>query len=514
MIAGPYICSLSEGNISIAEKSHIVVTNIQQLSINTEKWLDQFKDSFFDMVIVDEGHHSAAVSWKRVFSKFKNAKIVNLTATPFRSDRQDLPGELIYRYSFKSASVKGYIKKLKAIYTAPGELTTFTAKGETKTYTLKEVLKMKEEKWFSRGIALSEPCNISIVDNSLEKLDKLRLSGTKHQIIAVACSIRHAQQVKGLYEERGVSAEVIHSKMSEDQKEKVIRDLTNGTLDCIVQVQMLGEGFDHPKLSIAAIFNPFRSLAPYIQFIGRILRVIVQNDPYHPDNYGYIVTHVGLNLDEQLKRFKDFENDDKAFWEEVLGGKEPEPPRDVLEGKARLKLGEEMVVSHEIIESLFEEDFPPIEDQDIIAELESKLKNLGLDPSLAKKFYQESKKNENNISKPASSFPVSPQRKWVVAKRRLNEEAKRTASLVLNNCGLERYGMEVPYKYKIGTSAKGNYVAILELVTNRLYKFIGRKKARDKWTLEEFQKATNELPNILKALVREIKKAQSVRKDE
>ena len=56
-----------------------------------------------------------------------------------------------------------------------------------------------------------------------------------------------------------------------------MRDLRSGVLDCIVQVQMLGEGFDHPKLSVAAIFRPFRSLAPYIQFVGRILRVVVQN---------------------------------------------------------------------------------------------------------------------------------------------------------------------------------------------------------------------------------------------
>lgn len=66
--------------------------------------------------------------------------------------------------------------------------------------------------------------------------------------------------------------------------------LRNGSLDCIIQVQMLGEGFDHPKLSVAAIFRPFRSLAPYIQFVGRIMRVIVQNDPTHPDNIGRRLT--------------------------------------------------------------------------------------------------------------------------------------------------------------------------------------------------------------------------------
>ena len=58
-----------------------------------------------------------------------------------------------------------------------------------------------------------------------------------------------------------------------------LASLRNGTLDCIIQVQMLGEGFDHPKLSVAAIFRPFRTLAPYIQFVGRIMRVVVQNDP-------------------------------------------------------------------------------------------------------------------------------------------------------------------------------------------------------------------------------------------
>lgn len=512
MVAGPYVCSLSEGNVSISENSHIVVTNIQQLATNTEKWLNQFKENFFDMVVVDEGHHSAANSWKKVFEKFPNAKVINLTATPFRSDRQDLPGELIYRYSFKSASIKGYIKKLTASYVAPAEL-TFTAKGEEKTYTLEQVLKMKEETWFSRGIALSQPCNISIVENSLEKLEKLRLSGTKHQIIAVACSIRHAQQIRSLYSERGYNAEVIHSKMEEDEKAKVIRDLTSGILDCIVQVQMLGEGFDHPKLSVAAIFNPFRSLAPYIQFVGRILRVIVQNDPTHPDNYGYIVTHLGLNLDEQLKRFKEFENDDQAFWEEVTGGTEPEPPHEVTEGTARRRFGEEMVVSREIIDSVFEEDFSTMEDKDIIAELESKLKNLGLDPKLAKKVYEESQKIPDYSMRRtpnAQPFSILPQRQWAEAKKRLNEEAKRTAKLVLNNCDLEMQGMEIPYKYKLGATARGNFVAVLQLVNDRVNKLIGDDKEREQWKLEEFQKAMDELPKILNSLVREIKKAQSV----
>jgi DNA repair protein RadD len=512
MIAGPYVCTLDTGNLSVCEQSHIVVTNIHQLATNADKWLNQFPDDFFDLIIVDEAHHGAASSWKQVFARFPNAKVVNLTATPFRSDRQELEGDLIYRYPFKSASIKGYIKKLKASYVAPSEL-TFTVEGTARTFSLDEVLEMKEEEWFSRGVALSDPCNVSIVDNSLEKLEQLRLSGTKHQIIAVACSINHGQKIRSLYEERGYRAEIIHSKLDDEKKENVIRDLKNGTLDCIVQVQMLGEGFDHPKLSVAAIFRPFRSLAPYIQFVGRILRVVVQNDANHPDNYGHIVTHVGLNLDEQLKRFKQFENDDQAFWQEVTGGTDPEPPREVTDGEARMKLREEMVVNSEIVDRVFEEEFTTAEDADIIADLERKLESLGLDAALAKDVVKKSVSSRPAVAeaKSAEPFAIVPMKRWQEAKKRLNEEAKRTATLLLNRCELNHGGVDIPRKLKPEINAKTNFIAALQMVNEEVAERFGKGRTRAQWCTEELILATSTLSSILDDLTRQIKKLQDVK---
>ncbi len=512
MANGPYVCTLDSGNVSVCEKSHIVLTNIQQLAMNVDKWLTRFPPDFFDMIVVDEAHHGAAASWKRVFEKFPNAKVINLTATPFRSDRQELEGELIFRYPFKSASIKGYIKKLRASYVAPSEL-SFTVDGDQRTFTLNEVLAMKEEEWFSRGVALSDACNVSIVDNSLEKLEQLRQSGTKHQLIGVACSINHAQRIRSLYQERGYEAAIIHSKQEPDEQEAVMRDLRNGVLDCIIQVQMLGEGFDHPKLSVAAVFRPFRSLSPYIQFVGRILRVIVQNDPTHPDNYGHIVTHVGLNLDEQLKSFKQFENDDQKFWEEVTGGKEPEPPREVAAGETRMKLHEDMVVNSEIVDRLFEEDFSTTEDKDILEDLEKKLEALGLDATLAPQILQNSRNRQGGprVTAAAQPFSVVPARQWKEAKTRLNEEAKRTAKLLLNRTGLKPEGIELPYKLKPGIGAKNNFIAAFQMVNEGVMKRVGNRKKRQEWTTEEFAAAAALLPEILNALVREVKKLQDAK---
>ena len=39
--------------------------------------------------------------------------------------------------------------------------------------------------------------------------------------------------------------------MPEEDREVVLNALRDNRLDCIVQEQMLGEGFDHPRLSVA-----------------------------------------------------------------------------------------------------------------------------------------------------------------------------------------------------------------------------------------------------------------------
>ena len=491
MSHGPYVCTLDTGNLSVCEKSHIVVTNIQQFGTDAEKWLNRFPQDFFDLIIVDEAHHGAATSWQRVFERFPEAKVANLTATPFRSDRQELDGDLVFRYPFKSASLKGYVKKVKASYTAPTEL-TFTMEGEERVFTLDEVLEMKEEDWFSRGVALSTPCNVSIVDNSLEKLEQLRLTGTKHQLIGVACSINHARQVRSLYRERGYEAGIVHSNPQRPQDEQandeVMRDLYNGVLDCVIQVQMLGEGFDHPKLSVAAIFRPFRTLAPYIQFVGRILRVVVQNDPHHPDNYGHIVTHVGMNLDELLKKFQMFENDDQRFWEEVTGGVEPDPPKEVLDGSTRMKLQEDMVVSNEIVEQLFEEDFLTAEDSEILQDLERKLEALGLDPRLAEQVVQKSKSTlmSPSVTPAAQPFSKLPAKQWQEARKRLDEEARRTSKILLNRVELRPEGIEIPRKLRPEIGATNNSIAALMMVNIAVGSTVEDGRKRPEWSLEEF----------------------------
>jgi DNA repair protein RadD len=369
-------------------------------------------------------------------------------------------------------------------------------------------LKLKEELWFSRGVALSPECNKHIVDNSLQKLEELRQTGTQHQLIAVACSINHGKDIRSLYQARSYKADIIHSNQEAGEQEAILQNLKNGTLDCVIQVQMLGEGFDHPKLSVAAIFRPFRSLAPYIQFVGRIMRVIVQNNPAHPDNVGHIVTHLGMNLDQRLKEFKQFENDDQAFWEKVIGGEEPELPTSVRDGSARLMPEDRnVVVSSEVVEALWEEDFNSLEDSHIIEEVRSKLEALGLDPNQAAEIVRKSRPGGIVRKKAAEPFAVQPQQQWEETKKRLYEKVSYHAKILLNNAGLQMPGTELAYKYtKLGVSGQNNFSCAVIMINREVKKILG--KERDECSTEELQAATSKLDDVLKKLVRQIKKVQ------
>lgn len=504
MTAGPFLAVLDEhANPHDCDRSHIVLTNVQQLNASIDGWLSKFDDDYFALIVVDEGHHSAADSWQKVLKKFGSAKIVHLTATPFRTDRKEVPGTPVYRYSFKRAMLRGYIKQLQAVYVAPDEI-YFTYRGDTHHHTLDEVLHLKEEAWFSRGVAASPECNSHIVDASLERLEHLRQSGTRHQLIAVAMSVDHARDIRSLYAERGYEAAVIHSKMSDDDQGTVIQQLRSGLLDCIIQVQMLGEGFDHPHLSVAAIFRPFRSLAPYIQFVGRIMRVIAQNDSHHPDNYGFIISHVGMNVDSLLEDFRKLDREDQEFLQQLLAGMEPEPPREVLEGNARLRFRPEMVVQNEIVKSFLEEEFIDSEDEALLTELLRQAEALGFDAEAVQSAARRACEGRRVVAA-AEPFSVSPQRQRREAQRRLNEKVKHVAKIVLNRTQLQFAGRELSFRFFPRAVMGPNFAAAVQILNNELDKALGIAAGqRGKVPVETLTKGLEILPEIAERVARRI----------
>ena len=501
--SGPFAALVDgpKANIDDCVNSHIVVANIQQLASGADRWLSQFPHDFFDLIIIDEGHHVAAESWQKVVRAFPQARFVSLTATPFRADNRDLLGELIYRYPFARAMLNGYIKHIVSASAHPAEI-TFNARGESDTYTLEEILELKEEAWFRRGVALSDDCNRHIAEKAAEKLQSLRAAtGFPHQIAASAMSIDHADQVRAIFQEMGLQAETIHSNLAEDRKVAVLAKLRNNQIDAIVQVAMLGEGFDHPPLSVAAIFRPYRSLSPYIQFVGRVMRTIDLNDPNSPNNQGFVVSHVGLNNEEKWDEFRDLDTQDQQIVRGWARGEESDSSgqRQGQNSEQFAHRFDDPVAQDERLSHFLNRSFLDPNDDRVIEEmLDAKgtggfsFRELGITADALRAQLAHRREHEE---KPADAVPIQPQVRRQTLRTRLDSRSKSIHQRILADLGLARAGFDIRRSIK-GTRGN-NADALYALLNREINNFAGQgKSSREKWTIDQLQTAYDSLDEI------------------
>ena len=309
----------NRGDLAAAD---VVITNIQQLQGTGNRWLITLPNDFFDLILVDEGHHNVAESWNLLRQRFPTARIVSFSATPVRADGQLMAGRIIYSFPIFRAIQEGYVKRLKAVVLNPRTLRYVREEnGQEIEVPLEEVVRLGEEDAdFRRSIVSSRETLATIVDASIRELEKMRTATAdrRHKIIASALNFRHCAQIVEAYRARGLHADYIHSREDARANEGVLRKLENHELDAVVQVRMLGEGFDHPYLSVAAVCSVFRSLAPFAQFVGRIMRVIDRANAASPHNRGTVVFHAGANIARRWADFQVFSEADQEFFDRLL----------------------------------------------------------------------------------------------------------------------------------------------------------------------------------------------------
>jgi DNA-binding transcriptional MerR regulator len=66
------------------------------------------------------------------------------------------------------------------------------------------------------------------------------------------------------------------------------------------------------------VFSIFANLSPFVQFVGRIMRVIEQNSPGHIQNQGSVVFHAGANIAGRWKDFQEYSEADQDFFDQLL----------------------------------------------------------------------------------------------------------------------------------------------------------------------------------------------------
>lgn len=295
--------------LSSLEQSHIIYSNIQQIQNDRGNALtNRVPPDFFDLIIVDEAHHAPAGSWVKALAYFEKAKKIFVTGTPFRGDNQDIPGTMIHETPLSEVMRDRYVKWLRK-ETVNAHSLFFTIPEEPgRQFSKDEVLRLKDKEWIERSVALSEECSMDVIDQSIRNLSALKQASPNvpHKILAVGCSISHAEDLHRWYEAKGLKAAILHSQMDQTDIDAAFLVVDNHACDVVISVNMLMEGYDHIYLTVLALFRPYRSLNAFAQIVGRVLRAIPASEitAFEIDNNAVVIYHQETGLDAMWSEFQ------------------------------------------------------------------------------------------------------------------------------------------------------------------------------------------------------------------
>lgn len=238
--------------------------------------LEELKKSF-SHVFFDEAHHIEANEWKQIKILFKDSKIVQFTATPYRNDKKPIEGKVVYNYSLARALKDECFSRISLI-------------------SVDERHPRKKDK--------------AIAEAAMAKLRQDREKGwTRHKMMVRTETAPNAEELFRNYKKWFPDEKIIavHSKTKE--KRKIIENIKKGKYDIVICVDMLKEGFDFPDFKIAAVHKLHKSLAVLLQFIGRFTRT--------QDGLGdasFIVNFAEENLSVELENLLQ----EGSGWEDVI----------------------------------------------------------------------------------------------------------------------------------------------------------------------------------------------------
>ena len=223
------------------------------------KGIEYWNYSAYDLMIVDEAHHSPAKSWETPIKEFPG-QVVGLTATPWRLSKVE-GFDHIWQYLHCGPDIvwltdNGHLCPLK-IKTPPSrETITGRGHGTGGDYSMSQTYDY-----------LNQHKHINI--HAIEWLLRHTGPDRNKKSIVFCLTVEHAHATAETLTQKGYPARAIDAKTPLGERRRIIADFKDGDLHCLCNVFIASEGFDLPTAEIVAMFRPTKSLAMYLQMLGR-----------------------------------------------------------------------------------------------------------------------------------------------------------------------------------------------------------------------------------------------------
>lgn len=246
----------SEASSAIYRPSHlkpdtqIVLSTIQAMAAS----LTNFDEREFGYIIVDEAHHAAAETYRKVIGYFKAKFILGLTATPERHDGQSLIEifqNSAHRLDLEDAIARKLLVPIRCVRVRTNvDLTNIRFNGvDYRSTDLGKYLFVP-----SRDQLIVE----TYINHALGK-----------RAVCFCIDVSHAERMAIEFNQRGVQAAYVSGRMGHNQRQEVLEAYHKGEIQVLCACDILNEGWDSPETEVLLMARPTLSKVVYVQQLGR-----------------------------------------------------------------------------------------------------------------------------------------------------------------------------------------------------------------------------------------------------
>lgn len=232
-------------------------------SFNSKKLYEKIEMDFYDFIIVDEFHHAAANSYKKLLNHFKPQILLGLTATPERMDGQDITKYFDGKIASEMRLTEAVNRKLLSPF---------------QYFCVSDTVDLTTLKWSRRGYDTSELENI--YTNNTRRSQQIVSSLYKYvsdiaevKGLGFCVGVAHSKYMAAYFNKRGIPSVALHGNSDKATRASAQEQLKKGEIQFIFVADLFNEGVDIPDVNTILFLRPTESLTIFLQQLGRGLRI-------------------------------------------------------------------------------------------------------------------------------------------------------------------------------------------------------------------------------------------------
>lgn len=241
-------------------------------TLHAKALYDALPHDYYDYIVVDEFHHAAAPTYRRLLDVFRPVVLLGLTATPERMDGKSILDDFDGRIAAEIRLPEAIDRKL---------LCPFQYFGVSDTVDLDAL------RWVRGGYDNTELSNLYTVNQVIAKRRVDHIIGSLDRYVTdigavkglgFCVSVAHAAFMAKQFNDHGIPSLCLSGASADEERRTAKKRLISGTLKFIFVVDLYNEGVDIPEINTILFLRPTQSLTIFLQQLGRGLRLAEGKD--------------------------------------------------------------------------------------------------------------------------------------------------------------------------------------------------------------------------------------------